>query len=209
MSTGTDNFNTDDLTPDIEKLKLSDTFYTWFLTTNKIIDYVNPIQIYDLLTGSGFTRSELNGEVTIDLNIGKGIKLYPDVGNGDITIDLASIFSAETTVRDSDYVLFERSSTENTNLIFSVEASDMLPPTINDDHEFMGTITTSGFNLRSQVITLAYGASITGISGFRVLDNVVPANSFYREFGYDTTKQSWSVDSNILLKKEYSFVSLS
>jgi len=202
MSTNTDNFE-EDLTPDIEKLKLSDTFYTWFTTTNKLIDYVNPIQIYDLLTGSGFTRTELNGEVTIDLNVGKGIKLYPEIGNGSITLDIANIYSVDAQVKDNDYILVERYDTGDTNYLFSVQASDILPPTLNDDHEFMGEITIDSLNVRTAKVNLNYGKSATtGVFGFNV-----DINGVSKQFGYNAFYKTWIFDSNIQLKNTYSFIS--
>ena len=112
--------NPTDITPNIEKLQLSDDFYTWFLATNKLIDYVNPISLYDVILNRGLYEARNNGVVTIGLNIGKGVKLYPDVGSADITLDLEGIFSSSASVRNDDYILLERSATGSSNYLFSV-----------------------------------------------------------------------------------------
>ena len=54
---------------DIVKLNLNDTFYDWYLRTNQIIDYVNPINVYDVFAGSGLRESRTGTPGTIELTV--------------------------------------------------------------------------------------------------------------------------------------------
>lgn len=193
----------EDITPNITKLELSDDFYTLFLATNKLIDYVNPIQLYDVTLGAAFTESRGSGVVSIDLNIGNGLKLFPSVGSGNLTIDLEAIYSSSEVVLHSDYILVERPSTTDTNYIFSVSAEDMLPPTLNDDHLFYGTITVNALNVNDNVVRLQYGDSTTQNDSGLILDTT---SSTKVKFTYNTTKSAWFSSKNLGLQDGYSFV---
>lgn len=48
---------------DIVKLSINDTFYDWFLRTNQVIDYVNPINVYDVFAGAGILESRTGTRV--------------------------------------------------------------------------------------------------------------------------------------------------
>ena len=192
-----------DLTPNINKLELNDTLFTWFTATNKLIEYVNPLQVYDVFTGNGLTESRLNGEVTINLNVGKALKLFPDIGNGDLTLDIEGVYSSLATVRDTDYFIIERADTGNTNYLYSVHASDILPPTVNDDHDFLGEITVNDFNVNSSTITLGLGSSVQPTAGLIIYPSTVNEESFL----YNSSLNSWVSSANFLLGKEYSFIS--
>jgi len=198
MSTDTTN---NDLTPNIQKLELNDTLYTWFIATNKLIDYVNPIQLYDLTIGRGLTETRLNGVVNLQLNVGKGIKLYPDGGAGDLTVDIEGIYSALASVRDSDYLMFERSDTGSSNYLFSVHASDILPPTINGNHEFMGDITTSSLDTRDGILTLG-SSGLQASAGIKVYSGTSYENSFLYQQGL----KAWISTANILLPSNKAFL---
>ena len=193
----------EDITPNITKLELSDDFYTLFLTTNKLIDYVNPIQLYDVTLGAAFTESRGSGVVNIDLNVGNGLKLFPSVGSGNLTLDLEAIYSSNEVVLHSDYILIERPSTTDSNYIFSVLAEDMLPPTLNDNHLFYGTITVNALNVNDNVVRLQYGDSTTQNDSGLILDTT---SSTKVKFTYNTTKSAWFSSKNLGLQDGYSFV---
>ena len=98
----------EDITPNIAKLELSDDFYALFLATNKLIDYVNPIQLYDITLGPAFSETRGSGVISINLNVGNGLKLFTSVGSGNLSLDLESIYSANEVVLNNDYILIER-----------------------------------------------------------------------------------------------------
>lgn len=195
--------NENDITPDIIPLQLSDTFYTWFTTTNKIIEYVNPIQLYDINVGRGLLESRLSGVVTIDIDTGKGIKIYPDSGSGAITVDIEGVYSSIATVNDDDYVLFQRQNTDDPNDIFSVRSSDMLPPLLNGNHEFLGNITVSLLNNRDEKIYIGYGLTEQVEAGIVIY----PTETYEQSLLYNSSLDSWIPSSNILLKNNKSFIS--
>ena len=45
----------------IQQLKLSDTFYNWWETTNDISAALNPLNIYDVAAGPGISISRISG----------------------------------------------------------------------------------------------------------------------------------------------------
>lgn len=193
-----------DITPNITPLNLTDSFHTWFLATNKLIDYVNPIQLYDVVLGNGLTEDRGGGIVTINLDIGKGIKLFPTVGSGQVTINLAGIYESSETVIDSDYVLVERYDTSDNNYIFSVNAEDMLPPTLNSNHYFSGEITVSSLNVNNNVIKLQYGDAYTETDSGIILDTT---SSSKVKFTYNVLKSAWLSSKNIGVSEGYSYIS--
>lgn len=65
----------------IDNLTRIDTFNTWFLITNEIIDAINPIAVYDLAEGDGIElvmgtgdAGECNGVYTVNVDNGPGIQ---------------------------------------------------------------------------------------------------------------------------------------
>lgn len=195
--------NENDITPDITPLQLSDTFYTWFTTTNKLIEYVNPIQLYDINVGRGLLDTRLSGTVTIDIDTGKGVKIFPDIGTGALTIDIQGIYSAIATVGNDDYILFEKPNTDDPNDIFSVRSSDMLPPILNGNHEFLGDITVSVLNNRDEKIYIGYGSSEQAEAGIVIY----PTETYEQSLLYNSSLDSWILSSNILIKNNKSFLS--
>jgi len=197
--------NPTDITPNIEKLQLSDDFYTWFLATNKLIDYVNPISLYDVILNRGLYEARNNGVVTIGLNIGKGVKLYPDVGSADITLDLEGIFSSSASVRNDDYILLERSATGSSNYLFSVLSSDILPPIINSNHEFLGEITVASLNSVDHQLNLGHDNPVVSNNSGIVLHTLTPDTKI--SFLYSTTKSAWISNRGIGISSDYAFIS--
>ena len=63
------------LQPSLETILLTDTFNEWVTRTNTIVDYLNPLNVYDVIpvTGSGLTESrsssyaQSNGVVELSL----------------------------------------------------------------------------------------------------------------------------------------------
>lgn len=196
--------NTDgsDLVEDITKLALNDNFYTWFTTTNQIIDAINPLNIYDITPRKGLNESRSGGNVILDVHTGKGIKAYPNDAIGGLTLDIETL-TTETSVSNVDYFLIEKPGTEPSNDLFKVVASNILPPTINSDHEFLGTITVNALNVRDNAIRLQYGDTTTENDSGLILDTTTSSKV---KFTYNTTKSAWFSNRNIGLQDGYAFL---
>jgi hypothetical protein len=142
--------------------------------------------------------------LSIDLNVGKGLKLFPSIGSGNLTLDLEEIYSSSEEILDSDYILFERPSTGDTNYVFSVAAENMLPSTLNGDHFFSGTINLNELNVVDNVIRLQYGVATTENDSGLILDTTTSSKV---KFTYNTAKSAWFSNKNLGLDSAYSFVS--
>lgn len=125
---------------DIKRLVLSDTFNTWFDTTNQIIDAIDPITIYGIqsLTGvnliSGASGSNYNGIKYIGLLPDHGIGFYGT--NNEIALNYSNLADGSGTpiVATGDYYAFYDVSDTTQNAagtIKRVRASDILPATVN------------------------------------------------------------------------------
>jgi hypothetical protein len=125
---------------DIKRLVLSDTFNTWFDTTNQIIDAIDPITVYGVqaLTGvniiSGSSGGNYNGIKYFGLLPNHGVGYYGT--NNEISLDYSGLLDGSGTpiVATGDYYSFTDIS-DTTQSAFGtikrVRASNMLPSTIN------------------------------------------------------------------------------
>jgi hypothetical protein len=196
--------NTDgsDLVVDIEKLALNNNFYDWFVTTNKLIDAVNPLNIYDITARKGLTESRANGHVILDVDSGKGIKTFPDDGTGKVTLDFESLTEKASPLNDDLFVI-EQPATGNSNNVYKIFATNMLPPTLTGNHIFTGTITVSALNVNDNVIRLQYGDTTTENDSGLILDTTTSSKV---KFTYDNAIQAWFSNKNLGLNNGYSFV---
>lgn len=196
--------NTDgsDLVVDIEKLALNNNFYDWFITTNKLIDAVNPLNIYDITARKGLTESRANGHVILDVDSGKGIKTFPDDGTGKVTLDFESLTEKASPSNDDLFVI-EQPATGNSNNVYKIFATNMLPPILTGNHIFTGTITVAALNVNDNVIRLQYGDATTENDSGLILDTTTSSKV---KFTYDNAIQAWFSNKNLGLNSGYSFV---
>ena len=191
-----------DLVTDITKLSLNDNFYEWFITTNLLIDAVNPLNIYDVTPRKGLTEYRAGGNVTIDVNTGKGLKAYPNAAIGALTFDFEAL-TAKGSVANDDLFVIETPTTGSSNDVYKISASNMLPPTIAGNHEFTGIITAYALNVRDNVVRLQYGDTTTDNSSGLILDTTTSSKV---SFLFDTTRSAWFSNRNIGLESGYSFL---
>jgi hypothetical protein len=191
-----------DLVVDIEKLTLSNNFYDWFITTNKIIDAVNPLNIYDITPGKGLTESRSGGNVILDIDAGKGIKSFPNTGIGKLTLDFESLTEIPSLLNDDLFVV-ERPGTGDSNNVYKLFATNMLPPILTGNHTFTGTITVSALNVNDNVIRLQYDDTTTENDSGLILDTTTSSKV---KFTYDSSIQGWFSNRNVGLNSGYSFV---
>lgn len=74
--------------PQLDHIVLSDTFNEWRTKTNKHVDVLNFVKVYDLVAGDGITFSKTGGDYTLEVagEITKGVTFSGDVTfNGDVT----------------------------------------------------------------------------------------------------------------------------
>lgn len=136
---------------DIDNLVLSDDFETWFERTNEIIDALNPLQIYDLddsgtqtfpllpagfSLGLSFTRDlRFNGDLLININAEPPLGFNPATGALRIIFfgpGAPPLIAACDVANDDIFLIYDASA----GVTKTVEASNMLPPTILCDHTF-------------------------------------------------------------------------
>ncbi len=143
------SITSDLLSPSLDTILLTDTFNEWVTRTNTIVDYLNPLNVYDVIpvTGSGITESRVsnyalsNGVVELSLfhkageqgisadsgNIlGLNFLNMTDIGSGVANEDLYAVFDTDAGVAKK------------------VLAENSLPPGISGDHRFGGDITIAG-----------------------------------------------------------------
>ena len=191
-----------DLVPDITPLTLSDNFYDWFTATNQLINAVNPLNIYDITARKGLSESRAGGNVILDVDTGKGLKAYPNDATGSVTLDFESLTSAASVANDDLFVI-ETPTTGNSNDLFKISATNMLPPTIAGNHEFTGTITTAALNVRDNALRLQYGDATTETDSGIILDTT---SSSKVKFTYNTAAAAWFSNRGIGISSGYNFV---
>jgi len=106
--------STEPLTNNIEPLTLSDTVYTWYNTTNDIIDLVNPLNIYDVIPENGLSsqRSGIaDGILTLQVNL-KSTGGLAFEENGSISLSTSGL-TLESFSTASSYKLFAEDASGN------------------------------------------------------------------------------------------------
>lgn len=190
---------------DIVKLNLNDTFYDWYLRTNQIIDYVNPINVYDVFAGAGLQESRSGTPGTIELTVGTNVALYAvgtltnSNGNSEVILD----YSALTTqsVGNTSIFSFQNSGDQ----IYKVEASDMLPPDINGNHAFGGIITVADLIVDDGTITLNNTGTSRDNCGL-IIESVSDTNSQNVSFLFDNQTDAWYSSEYLGVKSGKGFV---
>ena len=155
MPTGPDLIN-------INSLSLSDTFNTWFIRTNQIIDALNPLQVYDVAAGStsGMTivgDGGSGGIAYFNVNVGAGIGIGTGTGltyGNKVVIDFSDLETRGITLGTNPAVsdLFIVNDSSDTTLNStgtpkSIPANKILPPTVDMDGNLTinaGTVTIAG-----------------------------------------------------------------
>jgi hypothetical protein len=190
---------------DIVKLNLNDTFYDWYLRTNQIIDYVNPINVYDVFAGAGLNESRTGNPGTIELTVGTNASLYGvntlvnTQGVSHVVLDYASLSNGTV----GNTTLF--SIQNGTDQIFSVEASDILPPDINGNHAFGGVITVADLIVDDGNITINNTGGTRDNCGI-IIESVNDTNLENVSFTYDTNTQAWYSSEYLGVKSGKGFV---
>ena len=179
---------------DIVKLNLNDTFYDWYLRTNQIIDYVNPINVYDVFAGNGLSESRTGTPGTIELSVDTAPALYgittlvdTNDGSSVVALDFSSLTVG--TVANTSIFSFQDASSQ----IYKVEASDILPPDINDDHTFNGAIIVADLTVNDGNITLVADTSTEGNKAGLFVTGLDTDNVF---FTYDPETSAWYSSHN-------------
>lgn len=188
----------------IDPLSISDTFYDWYLKTNQIIEFVNPLAVYDIVVGEGLveTRTGIPGTLTINIGVDAsqyGIDTIIDTsGNSYVVLDYNSL--SANSVDNSTVFSIQNSGDSNT---YKVEASDMLPPDLNGNHSFAGTITVADLIVDDSTILINNTGLTKDGSGIIVTGGTDPDVSFT----YDENTSAWVSSENLGIKTGYSFVS--
>ena len=143
----------------IEQLKLSDTFYDWWQTTNEISSALNPLNIYDVAAGPGITVTRITDSVAVlSVNVGCGLRHDANVS---LTLDIQNL-PEKTTPDEGDNYIIELADSTNTTpsatdceTFRRVEATNILPFTVSGDHNFIGgtssaiTVSSNNFTVES------------------------------------------------------------
>ena len=169
----------------IDPLVLSDNFHEWFSVTNRIIDAVNPIQIYDIEARRALDISRnSSGLVTLDVLVDPphGINVYTESdGTTPLTLDIRSC-TEDGNIENNDVFVIEKRQTtddenntdETRNVIRKVKASNILPELVEGDHVFTGNVVFSGkltnlftksMRVRDKTIELAVPYDSTDLLG--------------------------------------------
>ena len=189
---------------DIVKLNLNDTFYDWYLRTNQIIDYVNPINVYDVFAGNGLVESRTGTPGTIELSVDTSPALYgittivdTNDGSSVVALDFSSLTNG--TVVNTSIFSFQDSSSQ----LYKVEASDILPPDLNGDHTFNGAITVADLTVSDGNITLITDSS-TNLNNAGLFVSGAETETVF--FTYNSEDSAWYSSHNYGLVAGMGFV---
>lgn len=195
--------NTNDT--DIVKLKLNDTFYTWYLKTNQVIEYINPINVYDVFAGEGLRETRTGTPGTVEFNLGtnpsrNAIDTIIDT-SGDSTVILNISELNSKSVSNTSVFVFSDGGDQS----FKVQASDILPTTINGNHTFAGIITVKDLIVNDGSITINNTGTNRDNSGI-IVESVADGSSQNASFTFDADTNAWYSNRNLGLKTQYSYV---
>jgi hypothetical protein len=143
------SITSDLLSPSLDTILLTDTFNEWVTRTNTIVDYLNPLNVYDVIpvTGSGITESRVsnyalsNGVVQLSLFHKAGEQgISADSGNV-LGLNFLNMTNIGSGVANNDlYAVFDADA----GVAKKVLAENSLPPGISGNHRFGGDITIGG-----------------------------------------------------------------
>jgi hypothetical protein len=207
----------------IQQLKLSDTFYNWWETTNDISAALNPLNIYDVAAGPGISISRISGGIAVlSVNVGCGLRHDANVS---LTLDIQSL-PEETSPDEQDNYIIELAN--STNLTPSstdcetfrrVEATNILPFTVSGDHNFIGgtssAITVSSTNFTVQSTNTHFkdnsiklgNVAATARSGISSVGFFIDALDEDPTWIYRGDLLAWYTNQNIGISYDQSFVS--
>lgn len=207
----------------ITQLILSDTFNTWYNKTNEIIQVLNSVEPLRILNGPGINISDSTdssaGTYTLSLNLTNNSGLTIKTDNS-VGLDIFSL--QETTSADTDYFILQRDDTSSE--IYKVNASNILPLTINGNHIFSNTSFTNSYisfeteNLflnctnvlvENSYLTLNYSLDTDGDFYTKSLVTggiKVPTLEQIVKFEYKGSKNSWLSNVNIGVSDDNGFV---
>jgi hypothetical protein len=209
----------------IPQLKLSDTFYNWWEVTNEISAALNPLNIYDVSAGYGITLSRSEGNVTISVLAGCGLKFD---GNY-LTLDIREATEDTNGPNSSDFYIFERSigSTDqypNTTdgsdceTLRKVRADQVLPSIVAGTHTFSGSITVdnaftagassgnSTMRFRSNAIRLGSPTGSTSKSSISSIGFFIDTNDDDPNWVFRGDISGWYTNQNIGISYDQAFV---
>jgi len=229
MSTNTDDIISGGLFAPIQPLKLNDTFYTWYNTTNSIIDALNPLAVYDVASGPGIEITKIAGGVAV-VSIKSGCGLRFD-SNISLCLDIEGTPESNQ-VQPEDYFIFESYSGTNTTTnsadcetLFKVQATNLLPYIVSGDHDFIGgndstvLFSSNNFKVDSSVVQFKSNNIYlnnnpeTTNTDFVNRENIsfagitVHADDEEPKFGYDGSLLAWKSNQNVSVDSDRSFVS--
>lgn len=191
---------------DIVKLSINDTFYDWFLRTNQVIDYVNPINVYDVFAGAGILESRTGTPGTIELSISTKSETYAI----DTLLDTGGVSTVALNYNDltiGTVVNTTKFGIQGTgSQIFRVAASNMLPPTLNSNHTFTGTITVADLIVNDGTITLNNTMSTSRDNCGLMIESKADNFSENVYFTYDVETEAWYSSENLGVKSGKAFV---
>ena len=190
---------------DILQLQLNDTFYDWYLRTNQVIEYINPINVYDVFPGVGLVESRSGNPGTVELSISTNSALYGigtlnTGGIHDVVLTYATLTAGA--VANTSLFAFQGGA----NQLFKVAASDMLPPTVNGNHIFTGDITfEQDLNIFGPTITLNTNGGSRDNCGI-IVESTSDTNTENVLWTFDTATTAWMSSENLGLKTGKAFV---
>lgn len=214
----------------ITPLELTDTFATWFTTTNQLIDNLNEMDINTASSGDGIIADiDTNGSLNISLHLASnsGLIIYPDKSLG---IDIYAL-PEYSTINDNDYLLVEAITLDNTNNgneLKKIKAKNILPLVVNGNHIFSNTESSDSYlafeteNLflnsenilvQNNYITLQYQFNSNNdylsreeiLAGFQIYTGDYGTIKYH----YDGTVNAWLANTNLGFSENTKFVNIS
>jgi hypothetical protein len=194
-----------ELIPTIDSLELSSTFYDWFIITNELVESLNPLNLYDIEASDGLSETRSGGNVVLKVEPGKAIKNYAVSGlQKKITLDIVGLSESVSGVSNDSYFVYE---TGNQNYLYKTKASNILPPTVDGNHIFSGSITIEDLFVNDKNIFVNYGANTntpTDDAGL-ILRPKRNDSSKDVKWTYNSTLDGWESNRNIVVKDGYGF----
>lgn len=207
----------------IQPLKLSDTFYNWWETTNDISAALNPLNIYDVSAGPGISVSRITGGIAVlSVNVGCGLRHDANVS---LTLDIENL-PEKTLPDEADNYIIELANSTNVTpsstdceTFRRVEATNILPYTVSGDHDFVGgsgssiDISTTNFTVDSSNTHLKASSIKIGNVPSTLRSNIssigfrIDALDEDPSLVYRGDLLAWYTNQNIGISYDQSFVS--
>jgi hypothetical protein len=117
---------------DINQLSPSQDLSATINKLNEVVDSVNTLYAADVFEGDGICTTRTDGVVSINVDPGPGIGIAL---TGEVTLNFNNVDSVPAT-QNTDTLFVGRG-----NLIRKVNAENILPPVVLDNHTFTGILT--------------------------------------------------------------------